>query len=376
MLSPRERAFSLGRESLVSSRWPRTINIVKSWDAIVVGAGVIGLAVARELRKHGASVLVVERAEPGREASHAAAGMLADADPELKEPLKSLAVASARLYPEFALELEDESGVKIDLRRQGTIGFFPAAVDDVRWKPLPEAELRKLEPKVESLSPAYFAEEASVDPRALGSALVKAARHRGVDIAAGSEVEEVVVENGRAAGVKTARARYAAAAVLNCAGAWAGKISAAAGATTVKPMKGQMLAVIGHGLLQHVVRAPEVYLVPRSDGRLLIGATVEDVGYDKRVLPDTIQHLHQAAAKVMPEIGEAKIHEAWAGLRPGTADGMPLIGASAIDGYFLCAGHYRDGILLTPISARLMAQLVRGIRTDFPLEAFSPARFG
>ncbi len=198
---------------------------MKTWDAIVVGGGVIGLALARELRKGGAGVLVVERGEPGREASHAAAGMLADADPVLPEALRALAVASARMYPEFMQEVEDESGMKVDLRRQGTIAFFPAPVNDARWKALSPEDVRKLEPKLKAELPnAHLSDEGSVDPRALVAALLKAAKHRGIEIANGETVTEIVVEKGRAAGVRTSRTHFSAPVVINCAGAWAGEI--------------------------------------------------------------------------------------------------------------------------------------------------------
>jgi glycine oxidase len=136
-----------------------------------------------------------------------------------------------------------------------------------------------------------------------------------------------------------------------------------------------MLSVIGGPKIRHVIRAPEVYLVPRSDGRLLIGATVEDVGYDKRVDADTIQGLYNAATKFVPALARARRHEVWAGLRPGTPDELPIFGASSTPGYFVAAGHFRDGILLSPITARVMAQLVTGSKPDYDLAAFSPNRF-
>jgi glycine oxidase len=351
---------------------------VKTWDTIIVGGGVIGLALGRELNKRGARVLMVERGEPGREASHAAAGMLADADPGLPAELRALAAASAKAYPEFVHELEDESGNKIDLRRQGTIAFFSAPVSDPRWRPLAVEEIRKLEPKLEAALPhAYLSDEGSVDPRGLVSALLKAAKHRGIEIANGERVTEIVIEKGRAVGVKTERTEFRAPVVVNCAGAWAGEIgSTAEGGCATRPVKGQMLAVIAHHVLQRVVRGPEAYLVPRSDGRVLIGATLEDAGFDKRVDPETIQRLHQAGARLVPELGEARMHEAWAGLRPGTKDNLPILGATRIDGLYAATGHYRDGILLAPITARVMAQVIRGERPEIELKAFSPARFG
>ena len=138
-----------------------------------------------------------------------------------------------------------------------------------------------------------------------------------------------------------------------------------------------MLCVVAerHGLVKQVVRTPDVYVVPRSDGRILIGSTLEDAGFDKRVDPETIQRLHQAASGLVPELGESRMLETWAGLRPGTPDALPLLGATAVENYFVGAGHYRDGILLAPLTALLMSQVVRGLQPDFDLSAFSPARF-
>jgi glycine oxidase len=137
-----------------------------------------------------------------------------------------------------------------------------------------------------------------------------------------------------------------------------------------------MLALVAkRGLIQHVVRAEEVYLVPRSDGRIIAGATVEDKGFDKRVESEAIQKLHQAAAVLVPELGEARIHESWAGLRPGTPDELPMLGHGGFGGYFVASGHYRNGILLAPITAVLIAQLIRGQEPSLDLNAFSPARF-
>ena len=357
---------------------------MKTWDVVIAGAGIVGVSLARELRKHGASVLVVERGEPGREASHAAAGMLAWCDPMLPHPLRWLAKASAAMHPEFAQEIEDESGMRVDLRTEGTIAYFPAPptgeaaafVASGDWRVLTADELMRLEPRLEySGEAAYLTPEGSVDPRALIAASVKAAKHRGVDIASGSAVTAVEIEGGRAVAACTAKTRYAAGKVVNCCGAWAGQVQPFSFPT--RPVKGQMLCVVAerHGLVKHVVRAPDVYVVPRSDGRILVGSTLEDAGFDKRVDPETIQRLHQAAASLVPELGESRMLETWAGLRPGTPDTLPLLGATEVENYFVAAGHYRDGILLAPLTALVMSQVVRGLRPDFDLSAFSSARF-
>ena len=344
---------------------------VKTWDVIIIGGGIIGLALAIALRKRGAQVLVVERGEPGREASHAAAGMLADSLEETPAALQALATASARMYPEFSHELHDESGIKVDLRDQGTLVLDHPAGDSENAAPAPLAEL---EPALaDPHRPAKFLRERSVDPRALVAAALKAAKHRDVDISSGSAVNAVLLAGGKVNGVGTDKTHYSAPVVVNCAGAWAGQISPQRFPT--RPVKGQMLSVVGQPVLRHVIRAPEVYLVPRSDGRILIGATVEDAGYDKRTDAGTIHRLHQAAVRLVPALAQARILEAWAGLRPGTPDDLPILGVTSTPGYFVAAGHFRDGILLAPVTAHVMAQVVTGARPEYDLAAFAPGRF-
>jgi len=345
---------------------------VKTWDVIIIGAGIIGLSLAIELRKRGAHVLVVERGEPGREASHAA-GMLADCGAEIPQALQVLATASARMYPEFVHELQDESGIRVDLREQGTLLLSPGDDGPDVSGSLP-APLRQLEPALADTDrPATFLKERSVDPRALVNAALKAAKHRGVDISSGSSVTAVVTSQGRVSGVSTDKTSYDAGNVVNCAGAWAGHFPPLH--FPARPVKGQMLAVAAPRLLRHVIRAPEVYLVPRSDGRVLIGSTLEDAGYDKRTNASTIQRMHKAAIHLVPALETARVLEDWAGLRPGTPDGLPILGVTSVPGYFAATGHFRDGILLAPITAHLMSQLITDAKTDYDTSAFSAARF-
>jgi glycine oxidase len=357
---------------------------VKSWDVIVVGGGIIGLSLSIALHKRGVRVLVVERGEPGREASHAAAGMLADCTAETPAALQTLATASARMYPEFVLELQDESGINVDLRHDGTLLFLPEHVSehsDFRAQNSLPAPLAELEPalsteKITALDlPAVYLKERSVDPRALVAAALKAVKHRGVDISSGTTVAEILLSEGRVSGIRTDRTHYSAPCVVNCAGAWAGNFPAHGFPT--RPVKGQMLAVActQHNVVRHVIRTPEVYLVPRSDGRILIGSTLEEAGYDKRTDADTIQRLHQAAICLIPALGQARILESWAGLRPGTPDNLPILGATSTPGYFAATGHFRDGILLTPVTAHAMAQVITGAHLDYDLSGFSPTRF-
>ncbi len=352
---------------------------VRTWDVIIIGGGIIGLSLAIALRKRGATVLIVERGEPGREASHAAGGMLVDCLLETPAALQPLAAASARMYPEFAYELEIESGMKIDLRDQGTI-WFPSGehLHHAQASGFPPASLTELEPSLAETNlhrPAFYLKERSVDPRALSKAAWHAAKHRGVDFSSGDEVTAVTITDGRTTGVTTTKTAFRAAKVVNCAGAWSGQIGPHRFPT--RPVKGQMLCLImpSPTFLKHVIRAPEAYLIPRSDGRLLVGATVEEAGFDKRTDIPTIQRLHRAALALVPELRHAKILEDWAGLRPGTPDALPILGETATPGYYVATGHFRDGILLAPITAEVMTAVIEGRTSEYNLTAFSAARF-
>ena len=351
---------------------------MKNWDVIVIGGGIIGLSLSIELRRKGASVLVVERGEPGREASHAAGGMLVDCPLETPATLQPLATASAKMYPEFARDLEVESGMKVDLRDQGTI-LFPSAEHlsspCLERATLP-APLAELEPALADLNrPAFYLHERSVDPRALTAAALQTAKRRAVDISSGNEVTGINLFKGRVAGVVTAKTSFHAAKVVNCAGAWSGEIAPQAFPT--RPVKGQMLclAAPSRNLLKHVIRTPEVYLIPRSDGRILVGATVEEAGFDKHTDVETIQRLHHEAITIVPDLRNARILEDWAGLRPGTPDALPILGATSTPGYYVATGHFRDGILLAPITAQVMAEVITGSECQYDLTPFSPARF-
>jgi glycine oxidase len=353
---------------------------VKNWDVIVIGGGIIGLSLSLELRKSGASVLVIDRGEPGREASSAAGGMLVDCMIETPAALQSLAIASARMYPEFASELEIDSGLSVDLRDQGAIVFPPPGHAHERpgftLAPLLGAQLAELEPGLADFNrPAFYVQERSVDPRALTAAAFKTAKRRGVDFASGHAVTAVDLSDGCVSGVSTEQTTFRTAKVVNCAGAWSGQIGPYAFPT--RPVKGQMLCLLSpvRELLKHVIRSPEIYLIPRSDGRILAGATVEEAGFDKRTDVSTMQRLHRDAVAMVPELRKAKILEDWAGLRPGTPDSLPILGATATPGYYVATGHFRDGILLAPVTARVMAQVIEGKNPDYDLACFSPARF-
>ncbi|HTW59824.1 MAG TPA: glycine oxidase ThiO [Terriglobales bacterium] len=361
------------------------MTVVKTWDVIIIGGGIIGLSLSIVLRKRGARILIVERGEPGREASHAAGGMLVDCQMETPAALQPLATASARMYPEFAHELEVESGMKVDLRDNGTIVVPPS--EHVRNSPVSSppgqlpAPLAELEPELADRErTAFYLKERSVDPRALTAAALKTAKNRAVDFSSGDPVTAVNISDSHVTGVTTTKTSFLAEKVVNCAGAWSGQISS----NTIgprpfptRPVKGQMLclAMPSRELVKHVIRTHNVYLIPRSDGRLLVGATVEEAGFDKRTDPTTIQRLHRAALTLVPKLADARILEDWAGLRPGTPDNLPILGPTETPGYYVATGHFRDGILLAPVTAQVMANVITGCAAGYDLKAFDPHRF-
>jgi len=351
---------------------------VKTWDVIVVGGGIIGLSLSIALRKRGATVLVVERGEPGREASHAAGGMLVDCPLETPATLLPLATASAKMYPEFAHELQIESNINVDLRDYGAIVFPPTNHSEcaTRSEMTSLEAMAKLEPALAiQETPAFYRQERSVDPRALTAAAWKTAKIRGVDFSSGNLVTAVNLSDDRVSGVTTNKTSFLTSKVVNSAGAWSSQIGPYPLPT--RPVKGQMLCLAMHprDLLKHVIRTPHVYLIPRSDGRLLVGATVEEAGFDKRTDRATMLGFHHAAIDLIPQLKDAKILEDWAGLRPGTPDALPILGATSTPGYYVATGHFRDGILLAPITAQIMADVITGVKPAHDLRPFSSARF-
>ena len=342
---------------------------MKIWDVIISGAGIIGVSLALELRERGASVLVLERGEPGREASSAAAGMLAATDPETPKLLRPLAYAGAGLYPQFVEQLESASGIKNDFR-QGAIALLADEVVPPEHRLLSSGELQKLEPAIHAgvYSAAIAENENSIDPDLLMQAAVGAARVRGVEIQGQIAVREMRSSGGQVH-VVTAKEHFLAKAAVNCQGAWSG--------APVRPRKGQMLYLQPEkpALLARVLRTPEVYLVPRSTGKILVGATVEDVGFDKSVSREVIKDLQRAASRFVPQLAAAAVVSSWAGLRPGTPDDLPILGQTDVPGVFIASGHFRNGILLAPITARILADVIAGKAPELDIAAFSPARF-
>ena len=345
-------------------------------DVIIAGAGIIGVSIALELRERGARVLVLDRGEPGQEASSAAAGMLAPSDPETPTGLRFLAVASAQLYPAYVERLESLSQTQVDFRRRGTIAllegsFLEGHALPSEYRRLAPAEIQNLEPALQAGErQAFFVQDDSVDPALLMQAALRAASKARIEVRGHSNVQAIRARSSsNDVEIETNAGRFAARAVVDCRGAWAGP--------PVKPRKGQLLYLQPQrgGLLEHVINAFDVYMVPRSSGKILVGATVEDAGFDKTVEAATIDRLHRAAAALVPELGSATVAAAWAGLRPGSPDDLPILGPAEARGCFIATGHFRNGILLAPVTAKIMANLALGQPAGWDISVFSPARF-
>lgn len=369
-------------------------------NVAIIGAGVIGLGIAWRLAMRGVPVAVFDKGACGAGASHAAAGMLAacaEAEPG-EEALVTLGRASQARWPAFAAELKQASGVDVGLRPEGTLVVALTSDDQARlshqlvfqqklglplqW--ITAAETRRREPHLAGkLAGAVFSpEDTQVDNRKLATALRIAAEAAGASISEHQAVKTISNDAGRIDGIVLADGRKVAAdVVVLAAGAWSRSIDGLAPELRppVRPIKGQMLALRMDPtapLLTHVVWAPGAYLVPRFDGRLLVGATVEEKGYDMSLTAGGILTLLEAAWRVVPAVEELPIDEMWVGHRPGSRDDAPILGTGLIDGLIYATGHHRNGILLTPITADAIAELVLDGAADPAIRPFSIERFG
>ena len=368
----------------------------------VIGAGLIGLGIAWRLAQRDADVSVYDRGQAGQGASHAAAGMLAacvEAEPG-EQALVALCRNGQARWPAFADELEQASGLSVDLRCDGTLVVAPTADDrgrlqhqfdlqkqmglPVEW--ISPAELRRREPHLANAAGAIWSpEDHQVDNRKVVTALRLAAERAGVTIHENALVTDIGVVNGRASHIMLADGScFGADRIVLAAGAWSREIAGlpAQARVPVRPVKGQMIALqmdAAAPLIDHVIWAPGVYLVPRRDGRLLVGATVEEKGFDKSLTAGGMLALLEAAWRVLPAIEELPIVEQWVGHRPGSRDDAPIIGPSPVEGLIYATGHHRNGVLLTPLTADVIAGLalngvIDPIAQPFGLERFTRAR--
>jgi glycine oxidase len=365
----------------------------------IIGAGVIGLAIAWRLATRGTQVMIFDRGAAGGGASHAAAGMLAasmEAEPG-EEALVALGRISQARWPAFAAELQQTTGTDVELRTEGTL-ILALTADDraqlmhhlalqqklglpIEW--LAASEVRRREPRLATtIAGAVLCPlDHQVDNRRVVAALRQAAHVCGVKLHEHQAVAEILTTAGAATGVALADGQQVPAdVVVLAAGAWSRSINGLDPhlRPPVRPVKGQMLALrmdASAPVINHVICAPGVYLVPRRDGRLLVGATVEERGFDTELTAGAVLTLLQSAWRVVPGIEELPIHEMWVGQRPGSRDDAPILGGGPLRGVVYATGHHRNGILLTPITADLIAGFILDGVTDPALAPFSIERF-
>ena len=366
-------------------------------DVLVIGGGVIGLSVCRALAlARVGKVVLVERAELGREASYAAAGMLApQAEANQADEFFTLCCRSRDLYPDFAAALLEETGIDVELDQTGTLfcAFTQHDQEEIEqryeWQSraglqleqLTSQEARALEPNIaDNVSGALrFPLDIQVENRQLLLALIAANERLGVKFSTGTTAESLRVERDRVTGVTTSKGFVAARNVVVAGGAWTSfiKTENVAPSFRIEPVRGQMLCYeVSPPLARHVIYSTRGYLVPRRNGRLLAGSTAEEAGFTKEVTEAGLESIRAHACEIAPAISSLAIVDSWAGLRPRAADELPIIGKTTeTKGLFFATGHYRNGILLAPITGELIAGLIADNVVSPELLSFAPDRF-
>lgn len=342
----------------------------------------IGLSIARGIAAEGMSVILIGRSMAG-EASPAAAGMLAPSVERSSGPSHEFAVASRDRFPGYLAALHAETGIHVPLNRLGVlqVAITPAGVKGLKKSLLPgaqwldAAELREMEPSlVHALGAVLSPKDGSVDNRMLLSALQVAIEKKSVSVVEGSVVS--VTKDHNAMSIETSTGeRIKAGKIVVAAGAWTSLIAGVVSGHHVRPVRGQMLA-FNAAPLRHVTYGPRGYLVPRAPGVVLAGSTMEDTGFETGTTREGIARVHSAAAEIWPALGGLQPAQAWAGLRPCTPDLLPLLGADPANPALIYAcGHSRNGVLLAPLTAEVVTDLVAGRRVAFDITQFRPDRF-
>ncbi len=363
-------------------------------EVLIIGGGVIGLSLARELKKKGITrVTILERGEVGQEASSAAAGMLApQAEANTKDVFFDFCSESLNLYSDFAEQLLSETGVDIELDREGTLylAFTGKDVKEIQnryqWQKkaglaiesLSANEIHQFEPFVspDVLEGLFFPNDWQVENRKLLQALRKFGELNNIEVIENAEVKRLLWETGKLIGVETKISRFLAEKVVLATGAWTSFIQTdVLELPKVKPIRGQMISFrSAQRFFSKIIYSPRGYLVPRRDGRILAGATSEEVGFDQSVTDSGIEMLRKKTLEIAPSLVNFKISEKWAGLRPFAPDGLPILGEIA-ENLFIATAHYRNGILLTPITAKILAEKIAEDKNSDYFKNFSPNRF-
>ncbi len=367
-------------------------------DVLIIGGGVIGMSLARELKKRGAGkVTLLERGKLGQEASFAAAGMLSpQSGAEKRTPFFDFCCAGRALYENFAAELREETGTCVNLETSGTLCISFSDEESERldgiygWQKAAGFEVEKLSREdILALEPgidpglrggSFFPRDAQVDNRLLVGALAGSIKTYGVTVFENIAVDKVLMENGGASGVETASGNFRAPVVVLATGAWTSFIKYGgniAPLVEVAPVRGQMLSFLSpEKLFTRVIHSGDGYLVPRAGNRILVGATVENAGFAKEVTEEGVEYLLKCAYAISPRLKGLEISEKWSGLRPRAADERPILGKYRdINGLYIATAHFRDGILLAPLTADILAEQILEGKTSKYLETFSPNRF-
>lgn len=365
---------------------------MKAYDVAIIGAGIIGLMIARAVRAAGLSVALLERSEVGREASWASAGVLMSR-PYPYESIADFAlrVEGSELLLDLAPVLAEETGIDIEAVRHPALHIALTAEDESNMRALqpqleganlgcefiaPE-EVRKRQPEVTlPVRLGMVTSCANIENRRLLRALDVGARKAGVDVITGCDVQALQVAEGKVTGVRTANQEFSAGTVVNAAGSWGGTLQGAPEHIPVQPERGQMLSLRADSVaLTHLINLPQYIIIPRKSGRIVLGATTEKVGYDRRNTAGAIQGMLQAAIQAMPALAAGTIEEFWSGFRPFSPDGYPLVGPSALSGYYYAVGHHKLGIQQAPITAEFIRDLVTSGRTARSVSHWDPTRF-
>ncbi|GAB0057512.1 Glycine oxidase [Candidatus Magnetaquicoccaceae bacterium FCR-1] len=358
---------------------------------VIIGAGVMGCACAHRLAEAGLRVTLLEKSIPGAESSAAAAGILgAQSEVAGPGPFFELCLASRGRFRDYARELTALSGVSVGYEDAGVLevaldpaeGRLSAARAEwmlergLRVEILDRDQARALEPALTErmVGALYFPDDHWVDPVALSAALAAAAARLGAEFRSGDRVRAIEIEAGRVTGVKTEGGFLPADRVVVAGGAWSSEIPGLPRLrTTIRPVAGQIIQLESRPpRFRHVVYGYKGYVVPRADGRVLMGSTLEDRGFDKAVTLGGLHRVAGMALEMVPGLADARYASSWSGLRPATADNLPMLGASAVQGLFVAAGHYRNGILLTPITAEVIRDLVLGRAPAVDIDPFAP----
>ena len=367
----------------------------QSAEVAIIGGGVIGLSIARALAHRGMrDVVVIERHECGREAPWAAGGIPApQIEADARDDFFRRACASRDLYPQFAAELNAESGIDVELNTIGTmyVAFSEAEEAELRhrlaWQRtqglrvewLTGEEARAAEPCLSTnvRSALRFPDDYQVDNQKLVEALVIANQRQGVRLITGCGVRKIQIADGAVTGMQTELGFLSAKKIVVAAGAWSSSIEAEAALLPrldVEPVRGQMLCFNAPGFARQVIYSSRGYIIPRRDGRLLAGSTSEHVGFDKRVTEGGVDAIRSMAIEIAPALQNISIIDSWAGFRPRAQDDLPVLGpVDGVKGLFYATGHYRNGILLAPITGEMIASAIVGDSSTWT--AFSPQRF-